>query len=291
MDGLMYSAIADNDVTRLKRLIRQGGDVDLYYIDLQGISTKSLLHIGCEKGRIDCVRVLLDAGADISPRDAWRQTPLMYCMQTHYHDVAEVLLERNPSQVNIPDTFGKMAIHCAAESGCEESVNLLIKYGADLNAQTSEGNTPLMCLCLTRQVENAAKVSQILINAGTNLEMFDYHGGRTALQKAVLTKNTELVESLIQLGADVNTVDVMKRTPLTNFMLEYSGADMNIAVGEHSNPLIVSAFLTADSLVKYFIDNGANPNVHFASGISPLLVATSRKSIDVVKHFYITMRL
>lgn len=190
MDGRMYKAIADNDVIELKRLIRRGGDVNLYYIDLQGISTKSLLHIACEKGRIDCVRVLLDAKADIVPRDAWRQTPLMFCMQAHYYEVAEVLLDRCPSQINIPDTFGKMALHCAAESGCEESVDLLIKYGADVNAQTSEGNTPLMCLCLAKEVEGGVKVLQILVNAGSNMEMRDYHGGRTSLQ---VTNNVSLL--------------------------------------------------------------------------------------------------
>ena len=57
MDADIYKAVQTNDPTELKQLLNSGGDVNTIYQDLSLISTKSILHIGCEKGRIDCVKV------------------------------------------------------------------------------------------------------------------------------------------------------------------------------------------------------------------------------------------
>ena len=46
--------------------------------------------------------------------------------------------------INKPDDFQRTPLHMACNSGNEIAVSLLIQNGADLNAQTCGGETPLM---------------------------------------------------------------------------------------------------------------------------------------------------
>lgn len=181
-DGALYHAVANNELETVRSLIAEGRDIDQFYYDYQGISTKSLLHVACEKGRQECVKILLDAGAMVGIRDKWGQTPLMYCMQAQWYEIAEILLEYCPEHVNARDKYLKSALHCAVESGCEESVLLLLRCGADVGAQTSNGSTPLMTLCSTPDVEAPGPIMKLLLNAGSVVDKKDYHGKRTALQ-------------------------------------------------------------------------------------------------------------
>ena len=57
MDEAIYNAVQSNDPDLLKRLLETGGDVNEFYQDLTLISDKSILHMCCEKGRVECVKV------------------------------------------------------------------------------------------------------------------------------------------------------------------------------------------------------------------------------------------
>ncbi|KAH3807680.1 hypothetical protein DPMN_136027 [Dreissena polymorpha] len=59
MDAAMYMAVQNNEPTTLRQLIDSGADVNEYYQDMTLISAKSILHMCCEKGRYDCVKVIL----------------------------------------------------------------------------------------------------------------------------------------------------------------------------------------------------------------------------------------
>ena len=63
-------------------------------------------------------------------------------------DFAEVkrLIEENPERVNMKDDgfpyYTPLLV--AAECGNKEIVELLLEYGADINAVTNKGGTPLL---------------------------------------------------------------------------------------------------------------------------------------------------
>lgn len=58
MELEIYNAVQMNDPAGLRQLLNSGADVNTYYQDTSLISSKSILHMCCEKGRIDCVRVI-----------------------------------------------------------------------------------------------------------------------------------------------------------------------------------------------------------------------------------------
>lgn len=55
-DGSLYYAVIENNVARLTELLQQGGNVDEFYEDTMNISSKSLLHVCCGKGNVECLK-------------------------------------------------------------------------------------------------------------------------------------------------------------------------------------------------------------------------------------------
>ena len=53
----MYKAVQMDNPEALRRLLDRGADANQFYQDLTLISAKSILHMCCEKGRFECVKV------------------------------------------------------------------------------------------------------------------------------------------------------------------------------------------------------------------------------------------
>lgn len=88
----------------------------------------------------DRVSDLIYFGADITARDKDGRTPLHYAAQTGHNDTCEMLLSRG-ADATVVDEKGVTPLHLAARSGEMTKVRFLIKAGADLQAVTKEGKT------------------------------------------------------------------------------------------------------------------------------------------------------
>lgn len=181
MEETLYHAVSTNNVEKLQDLIANGANVDEVYTDFQNISTKSVLHICCEKGRLECAQVLVDSGAFLGIHDKWGQTPLMYCMTVQYPEIGKILLEREPDLVDHCDVYGKTPLHCASESDSIECVQLLLEYGADIDGQNNAGMTPLMTCINSNNLEDHVSMVKVLLKAGPTINKKDYRSKRTIL--------------------------------------------------------------------------------------------------------------
>ena len=128
------------------------------------------------------LQILLEFGAQSDIQGSWGQSPLMICIITEYLDIAELLLEN--STVNIidaKDTGGNSPLHMAVEHDSVESVQLLLKFGADVNITNNHGITPLMAVCAIKTAENAAAIVRLLLDNGAACDERDFRSRRTAL--------------------------------------------------------------------------------------------------------------
>lgn len=107
----------------------------------------------------DCVRLLLAAGADPNAgREETAATPLHACL-SRPHDqqyaVVKLLLEHraDPNRRTVPGlpdlafwrdvrTRGETPLHRAAAYAAEETIRLLLKYGADKTLRDANGDSP-----------------------------------------------------------------------------------------------------------------------------------------------------
>ena len=146
-----------------KYLIEAGADVNIRAND----STTAVLEAA--EGSKEISLMLLDKGADITAcRDDGRGifTSCIFgiLMGKVDLDFAELLLSKGVD-VNEAATSGDVAgwagIHYAASNGTKELIEFLIKNGADVNAKTADGKTPL-----SLAGSSNAEITEILKKAG-----------------------------------------------------------------------------------------------------------------------------
>jgi hypothetical protein len=100
------------------------------------------------------------------------------------HDLpraAELLLEQYGADPNIADRNGYRALHFAGDA---RTIELLLKHGADVDAQNNNGETPLMMGFILARVE----LVRILLRNGASCRLRNDRG-QTALEFAKLYVN------------------------------------------------------------------------------------------------------
>ena len=116
----------------LKYLISRGGNVSAVSVHAMQVTP---LHAALFGRRVEAARVLIEAGADVTPkrggtggpRAGW--TALHYCAGLGFAELIELLMERG-ADVNAVDDEGKTPLEVAIDSDQKEIASLLISRGA-----------------------------------------------------------------------------------------------------------------------------------------------------------------
>ena len=93
-------------------------------------------------GRVDAIRLLIEAGANPNATNRTGETPLMWTTH-HGHVVAAKMLLEAGADPNATDLKGETALMQAAFDGHEELAELLMEAGADPNAANLHGDTAM----------------------------------------------------------------------------------------------------------------------------------------------------
>lgn len=101
-------------------------------------------------------------------------------------------------------------LYLAIDRERPDIIGLLTANGADVNAKTTRGTTPLHYAC---EHARSTAVVTVLIEAGADVNARDL-AQRTPLHWAADSGATDLVDLLIERGADINAKDELLWTPL-----------------------------------------------------------------------------
>ena len=178
---------------------------------LARIHRNTSLHEAVEEGRADVVQVLIDAGADIEEKDSEGRTPLLLACWSGYLDAVKVLVQAG-AELRVADHNGRTCLTLASCEGHTETVRYLVSLGqvdVDQGGGDRSGNTALH----EAVGQNHADVVQVLIDAGADIEKKDSSAGRTPLFHACKEGYLDIVKVLVQAGASVT--DHNGRTCLT----------------------------------------------------------------------------
>jgi ankyrin repeat protein len=130
--------------------------------------------------------------------------------------------------------------------------------------------------------------------AEANPQLLNARGpeGSTPFMYAVLYSDTATLARLLKLGADPNKHNDANATALmwaardfdkTRLLVRH-GADVNAKSDNHRTPLMIAARRPgAAPIVKFLLDNGANPNPNAKAVASPLLEALTAGDESIVK--------
>ena len=90
----------------------------------------------------DCVEFLCDHKGRVNCKDKFERTPLILAVKNGHTRIASLLLQRG-ALWDQPDSSLNTALHYAAGFGWIDCVDLLLKTGANLNAENAWKITPI----------------------------------------------------------------------------------------------------------------------------------------------------
>ena len=107
-----------------------------------------------------------------------------------------------------------ISIHVAARTGNIEAVKKHLADGVDVNAKDEAGMTPLLLVGIDNDLHHVLEeIAELLIAKGADLEA-KTNGGHTPLDNAAAYNHKGVAELLIANGADVNARANNRNTPL-----------------------------------------------------------------------------
>ena len=148
-----------------------------------------------------------------------RPTPIVAAVAEWYPEVFEYLASFGicldeectvDDTTNNPRSYGDVtALHLASLSGKVKMVASLITNGAEINKQTTLGDTPVFEACF----EGHLSVVKYLVDAGADISIAN-HRKTTCLMIASYADNADVIKYLIQQNLDVNTLDIEGRNAM-----------------------------------------------------------------------------
>ncbi|XP_068604719.1 ankyrin repeat and SOCS box protein 10 isoform X1 [Brachionichthys hirsutus] len=195
----------------LKLLLQRGANVDL----APGGATA--LHESCESSQPECTKLLLMHGADPNAVSEDGLMPLHVCTSPDSLQCAKYLIQYGAAIGGRSTDEDDTPLHVAARNGLPDHTELYLRYAAAVDKQNDEGLTPLNAACSQRQevqdLRRYFKVCQILLGAGADVHTMD-QDKHSPLHMACKSANPDVVDLLLANGADVNNMDYGGEAPM-----------------------------------------------------------------------------
>lgn len=189
-----FILVKANNVEGVKKLIADGTDVNV-----TKKNSLTALHYAATNLNKAMIKLLLNYKADVNAKDENDETPF-------YKGLRSILLEIHCS-INDKDFYGPTAKEKEAEYIA--ILIILLESGADINAKTKFGKTPLSASVTYSHRE----IVELLLDNGADLNSVDKHG-YTSLHIAAYQNKKDIAKILINRGANIDIKDKDGQTPL-----------------------------------------------------------------------------
>ncbi len=201
----LINAVKSGNLEGVEAALSKGADVN--HATNEDMTALSL---AARDGHEGIVRVLLEHKADAN-----RGYPLLFAMDKGRINIVKILIEAG-ADPNEADNFGHSALMEAAMLGYTQTVRLLLKAGADINHADHEGNTALIWAATRGYID----IVKMLIERGADINHTN-DGGNDALILSLINM-TRLPDSfyaqllatarlLIEHGATIPTEGDLQR--------------------------------------------------------------------------------
>ena len=256
-------------------------------------------------------RAMLAQGADVNSVQPDGATALHWAAYHDDSDTAAILL-KSGAEPNVANDFGATPLWLACANGSLELVDQLLASGADPTAALPKGETILMTASRTGVVG----VVKRLLSRGAEVNAREDTRGQTALMWAVAQRNYQVVQALIDAGANLHVRSLTQHrlvytermngaifdqgvleaqggfTPLlfaarsgdveSARLLVAAGANVNVTAPNGASALVIAAHSNHEALATFLLEHGALVNTHGA-GYAALHAAVLRGNVRLVK--------
>ncbi len=175
-----------------------------FYTSVRDENFFTPLHHAAKRGWAEVVNVLLENGAEISPKSSPKDrewVPIHYAAKGGHLEVIKVLIA-NRADKEAKTSFGLTPLLVGAEFGHLAVVEFLLAERVQTNVKTTEENHCMNALHYAA-VGGFPDVTLALIKAGIDKE-FKTTSGTTALQFGISVGDVKVTQVLLENGADKN---------------------------------------------------------------------------------------
>ena len=285
------SAIQSSDWKRLRILIRNGAHVDTKC----GSNGITPLYHAVMMNKEEKVKAFIKMGANPNSRAFDGTSPLHFAIENENKKIAKLLLN-NGAQIDIPnEKSGAVPIHLAMKLSVE-IVKFLLKNGANPNAKSYSGMSPLHFFAISRN--STAETVKLLIEKGACINALDARN-HSPLYLAIEDDNFNAVKVLFENGARVQDCEEIDKSlflirAISNLeddiaeLLVENGADLEIKTSNGCNALAYAMLKNRYRVFESLIRNGANINTRAFTSIhdlgTPLIhLAVKLKDVKYLK--------
>ncbi|KAK6983594.1 ankyrin repeat and KH domain-containing protein 1 [Biomphalaria glabrata] len=179
-----------------------------YFEDVRPVFYGKLDLINTEEKLFRVVDTLVKNGANLEDTNQNGYTALRISIGSRLGVRGLKLLLENGAEVNRKNKHGLTALHVAAMADEYDCAETLLEYGADVNVRCRDGRTPL------HRALNNSRLVKLFLKSQANVNAED-SSGNTPLMLSVKERCFKcVVKLLIAFGADVNHKDRSGKSPL-----------------------------------------------------------------------------
>ncbi len=265
----LLEAAAAGDAATLSRRLRAGDDPN--QADEFG---NRPLHLAAQGQSVELIRLLLEAGADSSARNAAGQTPRQLCRQK---DMLRLLTQAEGGRQRELKAFELL------ERGDARGLRAALRLGLDPNARSADGTS---CLLLKAVENGRQEVLRALLEAHARLDVLTTTGDRPgALHLAARRGDAATIRQLLEAGADPmlragngayalhDAVWYRKLEAVRALLPAYKGSNFNPDGGRHGFPVNQAIQRGGEDFLRAFIEAGFSPNDPRFRDAQPLIIA------------------
>jgi ankyrin repeat protein len=251
-----------------RRLLDAGANPNLALL-----SGETPLMVAARTGNPSVARMLLEKGANINARATRDQTALMWAVAQKHPEVVQVLLANRAdihartatwTDVEAVPPHGYLghnkdvphghdtALMFASLVGDLPSAKLLVAAGANVNDADAWGISATTMAAHS----NYTELVEFLLEKGANASAAE--AGFAAIHPAIMHRNTRMVRSLLQHGADPNA-PLLTWTPTRRTSKDYNFPQEHVG----ATPLWLAARFSQPEVMALLIQHGADPKFVF----------------------------
>ncbi|XP_071494341.1 E3 ubiquitin-protein ligase mind-bomb-like [Diadema antillarum] len=268
-DTALAYAVIGNNPSIVEYLIKRGA-----YANATNKRRLTPLHLSAAKGHQACAMKLLRRGGSVNVQDNVGNLPVHLAIKRNSDSLLEPLINNPQADLRLRNAKGFTPLHYAVRNKLPEAVKLILARDPKLcEIQKDDGYTPLHLAVVNNHIDIAR---QLLEHASGSVNVAENGGKATPLHFATHLGYSEIIEMLVDHGADVNAKDKDADTAL-HVAVKRRRSSRREAVRSTSTfdklreELRDTTLKTSgDTLLAYLIRHGSDVTIKNKHGLRPL---------------------